>query len=82
MLWAITPESRPVNRGELVLTGGHAKLLSATNLQTFGLLITAEPYFAVTQPSNVVVAGSFIRTDTAGTIEEVRASYLVLERGQ
>jgi hypothetical protein len=82
VLWAITPEGRAVNLGELALTGDHAKLLSTTDLQSFGLMVTAEPYFAVTQPSNVVVAENFIRSDTTGTIEEVDAKYDLLQRGQ
>ncbi len=68
VLWGITPEGRAVNLGEVVLEGDHAKLLSTTDLQTFGLIVTAEPYFAVTQPSDVVVAENFIRNDTSGTI--------------
>jgi outer membrane protein OmpA-like peptidoglycan-associated protein len=82
VLWAITPEGRPANLGEVVLEGDHAKLLSTTNLQAFGLMVTAEPYFAVTQPSNVVVAENFMRTDTTGTIEQVDAKYELLARGQ
>lgn len=82
VLWAITPEGRANNLGEVVLEGDHAKLLSTTDLQTFGLLVTAEPYFAVTQPSDVVVAENFIRNDTAGTIEQVDAKYELLQRGQ
>ena len=82
VLWGITPEGRAVNLGEVVLEGDHAKLLSTTDLQTFGLIVTAEPYFAVTQPSDVVVAENFIRTDTAGTIEQVDANYHLLQRGQ
>ena len=82
VLWGITPEGRATNLGEVVLEGDHAKLLSTTDLQTFGLMVTAEPYFAVTQPSNVVVAENFLRTDTAGTIEQVSAKYELLERGQ
>src|SRR5579863_1486181 len=82
VLWGITPEGRPANLGEVVLEGDHAKLLSTTDLQTFGLIVTAEPYFAVTQPSDVVVAENFIRTDTAGTIEQVAAKYELLQRGQ
>jgi outer membrane protein OmpA-like peptidoglycan-associated protein len=82
VLWGITPEGRAVNLGEVVLEGDHAKLLSTTDLQTFGLIVTAEPYFAVTQPSDVVVAENFIRNDTAGTIEQVDANYHLLERGQ
>src|SRR6516164_1830056 len=65
VLWGITPEGRPMNLGEVVLEGDHAKLLSTTDLQTFGLIVTAEPYFAVTQPSDVVVAENFVRTDTS-----------------
>jgi outer membrane protein OmpA-like peptidoglycan-associated protein len=82
VLWGITPEGRATNLGEVVLQGDHAKLLSTTDLQTFGLIVTAEPYFAVTQPSDVVVAENFIRNDTAGTIEQVDANYHLLQRGQ
>ncbi len=82
VLWGITPEGRAANLGEVVLEGDHAKLLSTTDLQTFGLIVTAEPYFAVTQPSDVVVAENFVRTDTAGTIEQVEAKYELLQRGQ
>lgn len=82
VLWGITPEGRATNLGEVVLEGDHAKLLSTTDLQTFGLMVTAEPYFAVTQPSNVVVAENFIRNDTSGTIEQVDAKFELLQRGQ
>src|SRR3954468_24071641 len=82
VLWGITPEGRPANLGEVVLQGDHAKLLSTTDLQTFGLIVTAEPYFAVTQPSDVVVAENFVRSDTTGTIEQVDAKYELLQRGQ
>ncbi len=81
VLWAITPEGRAANLGEVVLDGDHSKLLSTTELQTFGLIVTAEPYFAVTQPSNVVVAENFIRDDTRGTIEQVDAKFELLQRG-
>jgi hypothetical protein len=56
VLWAVTPEGRATNLGEVALEGDHANLLSSTDLQSFGLIVTAEPYFAVTQPSDVVVA--------------------------
>ena len=82
VLWAITPEGRPTNLGEVVLEGDHAKLLSTSDLQSFGLIVTAEPYFAVTEPSDVVVAENFVRNDTTGTIEEVDAKYQLLRRGQ
>jgi outer membrane protein OmpA-like peptidoglycan-associated protein len=81
VLWAVTPEGRAKNLGEVVLEGDHASLLSTTDLQTFGLIVTAEPYFAVTQPSDVVVAENFVRNDTTGTIEQVDAKYELLQRG-
>ena len=82
VLWAITPEGRATNLGEVVLEGSHANLLSATDLQSFGLIVTAEPYFSVTQPSDVVVAENLVRNDTTGTIEQVDAKYELLQRGQ
>jgi outer membrane protein OmpA-like peptidoglycan-associated protein len=82
VLWAITPEGRALNLGEVVLQGNHADLLSTTDLQSFGLIVTAEPYFAVSQPSDVVVAENFVRSDTTGTIEQVDAKYELLQRGQ
>ena len=82
VLWGITPEGRANNLGEVVLEGDHANLLSTTDLQSFGLIVTAEPYFAVTQPSDVVVAENFVRNDTTGTIEQVDAKYQLLQRGQ
>jgi outer membrane protein OmpA-like peptidoglycan-associated protein len=82
VLWGITPEGRATNLGEVVLEGDHAKLLSTTDLQAFGLMVTAEPYFAVTQPSDVVVAENFVRNDTSGTIEQVEAKAQLLQRGQ
>lgn len=82
VLWGVTPEGRPNNLGEVVLEGDHAKLLSTTELQSFGLIVTAEPYFAVTQPSDVVVAENFVRNDTTGTIQQVDAKYELLQRGQ
>jgi outer membrane protein OmpA-like peptidoglycan-associated protein len=82
VLWAISPEGRPVNLGE-VLVGGNSrsKLKVTTNLQAFALVVTAEPYYAVQQPSNVVVLENVVRPDTRGTTEEVHAKYELTERG-
>src|SRR6476620_8569239 len=82
VLWGITTEGRANNLGEVVLQGDHADLLSTTDLQSFGLIVTAEPYFAVTQPSDVVVAENFVRNDTTGTIQQVDAKFELLQRGQ
>jgi outer membrane protein OmpA-like peptidoglycan-associated protein len=83
VLWAISPEGRPVNLGEVVLDGsGKSKLNVTSDLQSFGLIVTAEPYFSVTQPSDVVVMENFVTHETNGTIEEVDAKYELLQRGQ
>jgi hypothetical protein len=82
VMWAITPEGRATNVGEVLLNGGKSKLDATSELQSFGLIITAEPYFAVTQPSDVVVMENFVRHDTTGTIEELDAKYELLQRGQ
>ncbi|HTC56288.1 MAG TPA: hypothetical protein VK706_07755, partial [Candidatus Sulfotelmatobacter sp.] len=67
------------NVGEVLLNhSGKTKLDATTQLQSFGLIVTAEPYFAVTQPSDVVVMENFVRKDTTGTIEEVDAKYELL----
>ena len=82
VMWAITPEGRPTNLGEIILDGTKSKLNVTTELQAFGLIVTAEPYFAVSQPSDVVVMENFVRKDTVGKIEEVSAKYELLQRGQ
>src|SRR5262247_873671 len=82
VMWAITPEGRATNLGEVILNGTKSKLNVTTELQAFGLIVTAEPYFAVSQPSDVVVMENFIRKDTVGKIEEIDAKYELLQRGQ
>jgi len=82
VMWAVTPEGRATNVGEVLLNGGKTKLDATTELQSFGLIVTAEPYFAVTQPSDVVVMENFVRQDTTGTIEQVDAKYELLPKGQ
>jgi len=82
VLWAISPEGRAVNLGE-VLVGGNdrSKLTATTDLQAFALIVTAEPYYAVRQPSNVVVLENVVTADTKGTSEAVDAKYELMERG-
>jgi len=83
VLWAITPEGRPKNLGELVVDGSNkAKISVTTDLQALGLMVTAEPYYSVTAPSDVVVLENIVRPDTIGRVEEVSAKYELLPRGQ
>jgi outer membrane protein OmpA-like peptidoglycan-associated protein len=82
VMWAISPEGRPVNLGEVLVGGNHrSKLHATTDLQSFALIVTAEPYYAVRQPSNVVVLENIVRADTQGTTEAVNAKYELVERG-
>jgi outer membrane protein OmpA-like peptidoglycan-associated protein len=81
VLWAITPEGRPKNLGEVQLRDDDARIEVTTELQAFGLILTAEPYFAVTQPSDVVVMENVVRDGTKGRVETVEAKYELLTRG-
>jgi outer membrane protein OmpA-like peptidoglycan-associated protein len=82
VLWAVTPGGRPKNLGEVLLNGRNSNMAVTTDLQTFGLIVTAEPYFAVTQPSDVVVMENEVTDRTTGTIQPIEAHYELLKRGQ
>ena len=83
VLWAITPDGHAANLGEVVVNSdGNYNGTSTTELQSFGLIITAEPYFAVRQPSDVVVMENVVRKDTKGKFEAIDANYQLLKRGQ
>ncbi len=82
VMWAISPEGRPVNLGEVLIgSNDRSKLDVTTDLQAFALIVTAEPYYAVRRPSNVVVMENEIRPDTVGTTEVVDAKYELIDRG-
>jgi len=82
VMWAISPDGHAVNLGEILIgDNDRSKLTATTNLQAFALIVTAEPYFAVRQPSNVVVLENVVRPDTEGTSEAVHAKYELMERG-
>src|ERR1700693_1065356 len=82
ILWAISPEGRAVNLGEILVGDNHrSKVDVTTDLQAFALVVTAEPYYAVRQPSNVVILENVVREDTKGTTEAMHTKYELLERG-
>ena len=82
VLWAITPQGRPVNLGEIIPGGSKASIKVTTNLQQFALIVTAEPYFAVTTPSDLVVLQNTVDKDkTTGIIDTVNAHFNLLPRG-
>ncbi len=83
VLWAITPDGHADNLGEVVVDkDGNFKAEVTTELQAFGLIVTAEPYFSVPQPSDVVAMENVVRADTTGKIETINAKYELLPRGQ
>jgi len=82
VLWAISPEGRPVNIGEVLVGDNHrSKLDVTTDLQAFAMIVTAEPYYAVRRPSNLVVLENSIRADTVGATEVVDAKFELIDRG-
>jgi outer membrane protein OmpA-like peptidoglycan-associated protein len=80
VLWGVTPEGRAVNLGEVLPNeNGKEKLSVTTDLQAFGLIVTAEPYFSVTHPSDVIVAQNVVLQNTKGFEEPIDAKFDVLE---
>lgn len=80
VLWAISPDGHPSNIGELVVKDGKAEIETATPMQAFALIVTAEPYYAVSQPSDVVVAENIIGKDTKGPVSGVNVNYELIPR--
>src|SRR5215467_10699484 len=80
VLWAVSPEGRAVNLGEVVLKSGAGEVKAITDMQTFGMIVTAEPYFAVNQPGNTVVLENIINASMA-KVENISASYELVGRG-
>src|SRR5256886_2012348 len=79
VLWAVSPEGRAVNLGEVVLKGGAGEVIAITDMQTFGMTVTAEPYFAVTQPGNTVVLENTVPAQAK--VENISANYELIGRG-
>lgn len=82
VLWAITPDGRATNLGEILPAGTKNDIHVTTGLQAFGMIVTAEPYYAVTTPSDVVVLqNDVLENKTNGVLEKVNAHYALLPRG-
>jgi hypothetical protein len=80
VMWAVTPQGRSRNLGEVILKGTKSKLNVTTELQSFGLIVTAEPYFAVTQPTDRVVLENVARPNTKGDVESMTTRYQLADR--
>jgi outer membrane protein OmpA-like peptidoglycan-associated protein len=81
VLWAVSPQGRAENLGEVVMNHGTAQTKAVTDMQTFGLIVTAEPYFGVTQPGDVVVLENTVPTNGSGKVENIDATYELIGRG-
>ena len=81
VLWAVSPQGRAVNLGEVALKNGSGHVKAITDLQTFGMIVTAEPYFAVTQPGNTVVLENVLGPETLGRVENIDAKFELIARG-
>jgi outer membrane protein OmpA-like peptidoglycan-associated protein len=79
VLWALSPEGRAVNLGQLVAKDGKSQFQVTTKLQTFGMMVTAEPYFAVSAPSDAVILENKPRSDTKGAVTMIDTK--LLQRG-
>lgn len=83
VLWAITPEGRPANLGEVLpKKDGKSEVSVTTDLQAFGLILTAEPYFAVSIPSEQVIMENVLKPGTKGWEEPIETKFDVLQRGE
>ena len=81
VFWAVSAQGRAENLGEVVAKNGLAHVKAVTDMQTFGMIVTAEPYFAVTQPGNMVVLENTVPTTGSGKVENIDATYELLGRG-
>jgi outer membrane protein OmpA-like peptidoglycan-associated protein len=81
VLWAVSSQGRAVNLGELPLKSGAGQVKAICDMQTFGMIVTAEPYFAVTQPGNIVVLENTLAAGMQGKVENIDAQYELIGRG-
>jgi outer membrane protein OmpA-like peptidoglycan-associated protein len=81
VLWAISADGRPQNLGEVLPAGTKNNIEVTTSFQSFGLIVTAEPYYAVSMPSDVIVMQNVFSDKTQGVLEHVNVHYSLLPRG-
>ncbi len=81
VLWAISPQGRAVNLGEVVNKNGNAQLNASVDMQTFGMIVTAEPYYAVTQPGDEVVLENAVPEKMLNRVENISTSYNLISKG-
>ena len=69
VLWAVTPDGGARNLGEIPINeDGEGKAKANTASQTFSLVVTAEPYYAVRIPNEEVVLENERKKNTKGQL--------------
>jgi outer membrane protein OmpA-like peptidoglycan-associated protein len=82
VLWAITPDGHTINLGEVPIDkNGEGQLTATTQLQTFAMIVTAEPYYGVRLPSEIVVLENDTKKNTKGKIYPDN-DYKLMKRSQ
>ncbi len=81
VLWAVSPQGRAVNLGEVAVKNGLGSVKGVTDMQTFGMIVTAEPYYAVTTPGDEVVLENALPAAMASRVENIDAKYELISRG-
>lgn len=74
VLWAVTPEGRASNLGEIELTGADGRLNTKMAPSRFGLIVTAEPYFAVSHPGKAVAFEADLSPGVTPTVPVIQVS--------
>ncbi len=82
VLWIVTPDGSTTNLGEIPIDkNGEGKLNTSAQSQTFAMGVTAEPYSAVSLPSEIVVLVNDTTKNTKGKIYPEN-SYKLMKRSE
>ena len=82
VLWTVTPDGNTTNIAEISIDKqGNGRLSTRAQSQTFAMIVTAEPYFAVQLPSELVVLENDTKKNTKGKIYPDN-SYKLMKRSQ
>jgi len=82
VLWTVTPDGNTTNIAEIPIDKqGNGKLSTRAQSQTFAMIVTAEPYFAVQLPSEIVVLENDTKKNTKGKIYPDN-DYKLMKRSQ
>jgi len=82
VLWAVSPDGRSSNLGEILINNdGSGKINVSTQMSVFSMLVTAEPYFAVRIPSELLILENEAGKNIKGKVFVVN-DYKLMRRAQ